>query len=116
MVGTKHIKFVRNVRNTVNLLFDVYKLEVLKSLFPESYDCSEKSKGVKDMLKFSEKDIEFINKNFDNSNEILQSDDRRFVLLQIFDLLTKKGFDGYYYNELGEEAQKVYDSIYLNNK
>lgn len=68
------------------------------------------------MLKFSERDIEFIKRHFENSDQILQSDDRRFVLLQIFDLLTKKGFYGYYYNELGEEAQKVYDSIYLNNK
>ena len=67
------------------------------------------------MLNFTEKDIEFIKDNFDNYDQILQSDDRRFVLLQIFDLLTKKGFYGYEYNKLGEEAQKVYDSIYLNN-
>ncbi len=67
------------------------------------------------MLKFSEKDIEFIRNNFDDSDQILQSDNKRFVLLRIFDLLTKKGFYGYEYNELGEEAQKVYDSIYLNN-
>ena len=38
------------------------------------------------MLKFSEKDIEFIRNNFDDSDQILQSDNKRFVLLRIFDL------------------------------
>ena len=45
----------------------------------------------------------------------LRQERKNIVLNAIFDLLTKKGFYGYEYNELGEEAQKVYDSIYLNN-
>lgn len=67
------------------------------------------------MLNFTDEDVAFIRKHFDNPEELLKSDSRREVLLALFDLLTKKGFYGYEYNELGEETQKVYDRIYLNN-
>lgn len=68
------------------------------------------------MLKLTDSDVEFIRKHFKNSDKLLSADHVNVILDALFDLLTKQGFDGYYYNELGEEAQKVYDSIYLNNK
>lgn len=68
------------------------------------------------MLKFESTDIAFIKKYFKNSDEILNSDDLRFVLITIDDFINKDGFDDYYPNALGEAAQKVYDNIYYNNK
>lgn len=67
------------------------------------------------MLNLSVKDIDFLRKHFDNADELLNADHVNIILDALFDLLTKKGFYGYEYNELGEEAQKVYDNIYLNN-
>ena len=67
------------------------------------------------MVKLTETDIAFIKKHFENAEELMKAEHVNIVLDAMFDLLTKKGFYGYEYNELGEEAQKVYDSIYLNN-
>lgn len=70
------------------------------------------------MLKFTEKDKNFIEENFDNADELLNSDSRREVLIALYDLIDEKGFAPPHYqdyNDFGREAQKIYDSIYLNN-
>lgn len=70
------------------------------------------------MLKFTETDKKFIEENFDNADELLNSDSRREVLIALYDLIDEKGFAPPHYqdyNDFGREAQKIYDSIYLNN-
>lgn len=70
------------------------------------------------MLKLTENDKNFIKKNFDNADEILNSNSLRDVLIALYDLIDDKGFapPNYdEYNDFGREAQKVYDSIYYNN-
>lgn len=70
------------------------------------------------MLKFTETDKKFIRGNFNNAEELLNSDSCRDVLVSLYDLIDEKGFapPNYQdYNDFGREAQKVYDSIYLNN-
>lgn len=70
------------------------------------------------MLKFTETDKKFIMENFNNAEELLNSDSCRDVLVSLYDLIDEKGFapPNYQdYNDFGREAQKVYDSIYFNN-
>lgn len=67
---------------------------------------------------FTEKDREFIIKYFPNADELLKSTSVNTVLDAIGDYIDDNGFapPHYYdYNELGREAQKIYDSIYENN-
>ena len=67
------------------------------------------------MLKFTNEDINFIKENFDNSDELLNSEKVNFVLDALYDLIDEKGFNGYDYNDFGRKAQKIYDNIFLNN-
>ena len=83
--------------------------------YPGSPADSNESKGVTIMINITDQDIAFLRKHFENADELLQAEHVNDVLDALFDLLTKKGFYGYEYNELGEETQKVYDRIYLNN-
>lgn len=67
------------------------------------------------MLKMAKESKAFLEKYLPealNTNTVGQ------VLDMLFDLIEEKGYaspDYYDYNEFGREAQKVYDSIYLNN-
>lgn len=68
------------------------------------------------MLYFSEKDREFIKNNFDNWEELLREEDVDRILLELHLFIDREGFDEFYnLNDLGREAQRVYDSIYYNN-
>ena len=68
------------------------------------------------MLNLSQSDIQFIKKNFDNSEEMINNYTIQQMLDAIYDIIDYQGFDqDYDYNDFGREAQKVYDSIYVNN-
>lgn len=68
------------------------------------------------MINLSEKDVKFIKKNFENSDEMINNFSVNEILDAIDDLIIYQGFDqDYDYNDFGREAQKVYDSIYVNN-
>lgn len=68
------------------------------------------------MINLSEKDVKFIKKNFENSDEMINNFSVNEILDAIDDLIIYKGFTpNYDYNDFGREAQKVYDSIYVNN-
>ncbi len=69
-------------------------------------------------MNFTEDDRKFIKKHFPNADEVLSLTNVRDVLDAIFDWINENGFappDYYDYNDLGREAQKVYDRIFLNN-
>lgn len=68
------------------------------------------------MLNLSQSDIKFIKKNFDNSEEMINNYTIRQMLDAIYDIIDYQGFTpNDEYNDFGREAQKVYDSIYVNN-
>lgn len=68
------------------------------------------------MLKLENSDIEFIKKYLDNFEKLLKETDVNVILKTIYDFIDLNGFDeNEDYNDLGREAQKVYDNIYLNN-
>lgn len=68
------------------------------------------------MLNLSQSDIQFIKKNFDNSEEMINNYTVQQMLDAIYDIIDYQGFNqDYDYNDFGREAQKVYDSIYVNN-
>lgn len=69
-------------------------------------------------MNFTEDDRKFIKKHFPNADEVLSLTNVRDVLDAIFDWINENGFappDYYDYNDMGREAQKVYDRIFLNN-
>lgn len=69
-------------------------------------------------MKFTEEDKKFIRKHFPNAEEVLSLSNVRDVLDAIFDWIADNGFappDYYDYNDLGREAQRVYDRIFRNN-
>ena len=73
------------------------------------------------MLNISNKDIAFLKKHLPeiDVDTLIMGNNRRDILNPLDDLIFKDGFappDYYYYNDLGEEAQKVYDRIYADNK
>ncbi|MBW7573909.1 hypothetical protein [Caproiciproducens faecalis] len=70
------------------------------------------------MLKFTDKDRNFILQNFKNAGELLSASNLDDVLDPLYELIDEKGFAPPHYqdyNDFGREAQKVYDSIYFNN-
>lgn len=70
------------------------------------------------MVIFTDDDKKFIKKNFQNAEEVLTLSNIRDVLDAIFDWINDNGFEPphyYDYNDLGREAQKVYDRIFRNN-
>lgn len=66
------------------------------------------------MIKMTSKDMAFIRQYVDDADGIIERGQPRELLIALFDVITKKGLDDYY-NDLGEEAQDVYDSIYFRN-
>ena len=65
------------------------------------------------MVKLLEQDEKFIRENFDNAEEVLALEDLNDVLDEVFLWMTIHGLDKEGFpNKKGEEAQKVYDSIY----
>lgn len=66
------------------------------------------------MIKMTNKDRAFIEQYVDDADGIIERGQPRELLIALFDVITKQGLDDYY-NELGEAAQDVYDSIYFNN-
>lgn len=65
------------------------------------------------MVKLLEQDEKFIRENFDNAEEVLALEDLNDVLDEVFLWMTIHGLDKEEFpNKKGEEAQKVYDSIY----
>ncbi|WP_066685226.1 hypothetical protein [Christensenella intestinihominis] len=68
------------------------------------------------MIQFSKQDEKFIKENFENWEELLQEEDVNRILLELHLFIDREGFDKFYnLNDLGREAQRVYDSIYRNN-
>ena len=70
------------------------------------------------MIVFTEEDKKFIRKNLSNAEEVLQMEEINDVLDTIGDWIDDNGFEPphyYDYNDLGREAQKVYDRIFRNN-
>lgn len=69
------------------------------------------------MLNLRQSDIEFIQKNISKESELLKTDDVNTFLDILDDWINENGFappEYYDYNDLGREAQKVYDYVYLN--
>lgn len=65
------------------------------------------------MLKMSQDSKQFMEKWLPDS---LGKDNRKDVLLDLYDLIDLKGFDeNEEYNDFGKEAQCVYDDLYANN-
>ena len=68
------------------------------------------------MLNINKRDEEFIKENFENWKQLLNSADKKTVLRELHLFIDREGFDEFYnLNDLGREAQRVYDSIYYNN-
>ena len=68
------------------------------------------------MVILSENDSNFIKKNFEKPDEMINNYSLDEILMAIDELITFKGFNSNYeYNDFGREAQKVYDNIYNNN-
>lgn len=69
------------------------------------------------MIKFEQSDIKFISENIPEPERILESNNLREILLILSDWISKNAWDksGYDYSDLGRQAQRVYDNIYLNN-
>ena len=69
------------------------------------------------MVRLAEKEIEFIRKNFENAEALLQAEHVNDILDPLDDLITYQGFDeDYDLNEWGQEAQRIYDNIYYANE
>ncbi len=66
------------------------------------------------MVKMSEKSRVFLEKYVP---EALKKETRRELLLEVYYWIMENGFVGNFdtYNDLGEEAQAVYDDIYYSN-
>lgn len=67
------------------------------------------------MLKMTKKSEMFLRKNIPN---ILTIDEINEALEILYDFIDEKGFEPphyLWYNELGKEAQDVYDDLYVNN-
>lgn len=70
-------------------------------------------------MNFTDTDRAFIRKNFPNAEELLNATELFVVLEALYDLIDDKGFAPPHYvdyNDFGDEAQRVYDSIYYNNQ
>lgn len=69
------------------------------------------------MVKLSESEVTFIKENFENYEEIISAKHLKEILFPLDRLILTKGYCADYVslNELGENAQKVYDNIYNIN-
>ena len=69
------------------------------------------------MLNFQKNESEFIRKNIENSAELLLSEKVNDVLDALSDWILANGFDeNYDLTDEGRIAQRIYDSIYMNNE
>lgn len=68
------------------------------------------------MLRISESEKEFLLKNLENAKTLMLSDNVDDVLLPLDAWIAINGFDeDYDLTDEGRKAQRIYDSIYLNN-
>lgn len=68
------------------------------------------------MLRISESEKEFLLKNLENAETLMSSDNVDDVLLPLDAWIAINGFDeDYDLTDEGRKAQRIYDSIYLNN-
>lgn len=67
-------------------------------------------------IKMTESDEKFIRENFENADELINSEDPQDVLYALFCLVDENLYaPDYKYNDLAEEADNVYFSIYNLN-
>lgn len=67
-------------------------------------------------IKMTESDEKFIRENFENADELINSEDPHDVLYALFCLVDENlHAPNYEYNDLAEEADNVYFSIYNLN-
>lgn len=69
------------------------------------------------MLNLTEEQKQFLRENFDNAEEIMNSDTVNDILLPLDALITYQGFDDDYQpTDWGDMAEKIYGQIYEQNK
>lgn len=69
-------------------------------------------------MKIDEKDKQFLIKNIEAAQTLIEADDADGLLEEIDGFMTEKGYAPPNYDELnatGREAERVYDRIYNNN-
>lgn len=69
------------------------------------------------MLNLTEEQKQFLRENFDNAEEMMNSDTVNDILLPLDALITYQGFDDDYQpTDWGDMAEKIYGQIYEQNK
>lgn len=69
------------------------------------------------MLNLTKEQEQFLRDNFENAEEMMNSDTVNDILLPLDALITYQGFDEeYMLNKWGTVAQRIYDEIYTQNK
>ncbi len=69
------------------------------------------------MLNLTEEQKQFLRENFDNAEEMMNSDTVNDILLPLDALITYQGFDDdYQLTDWGDMAEKIYGQIYEQNK
>lgn len=69
------------------------------------------------MLNLTEEQKQFLRENFDNAEEMMNSDTVNDILLPLDALITYQGFDDEYQpTDWGDMAEKIYGQIYEQNK
>lgn len=69
-------------------------------------------------MKINEKDKQFLIENIEAARALIEADDVDGLLEEIDGFMTEKGYAPPDYDELndiGREAERVYDRIYYNN-
>lgn len=69
------------------------------------------------MLNLTEEQKKFLRENFDDAEEMMNSDTVNDILFPLDALITYQGFDeDYILNKWGDKAQRMYDEIYMQNE
>ena len=69
------------------------------------------------MLNLTKEQEQFLRDNFENAEEMMNSETVNDILLPLDALITYQGFDEeYMLNKWGTVAQRIYDEIYTQNK
>lgn len=69
------------------------------------------------MLNLTEEQKQFLRDNFENAEEMMNSDTVNDILLPLDALITYQGFDDEYQpTDWGDMAEKIYGQIYEQNK
>lgn len=69
------------------------------------------------MLNLTKEQEQFLRDNFENAEEMMNSDTVNDILLPLDALITYQGFDEeYMLNKWGTVAQRIYDEIYTQNE